>query len=175
MSGTAPQFIPGTDRVLQVAKPTSAVLGLDLGTLTGWALRSSAGVISSGTESFRPKSSEGYGGRFMRFRRFLSHLKGEGAIDLVIYEDVKHHGPGQVYAAHVYGGLEAFVCAWCEHRSIAYRKVGVAQIKKFWTGKGNARKPAMIEAAKVRGFSPADDNEADALAVLHYCIEGGSA
>jgi hypothetical protein len=29
----------------------------------------------------------------------------------------------------------------------------------------------MIAAAQSRGFSPADDNEADAIAILHWAIE----
>jgi len=43
--------------------------------------------------------------------------------------------------------------------------------KRHATGKGNAPKAAMIAAARARGFSPADDNEADAIAILHWAIE----
>ena len=39
------------------------------------------------------------------------------------------------------------------------------------TGKGNAGKDEMIAAVVKRGFTPADDNEADALALLHWAIE----
>ena len=35
----------------------------------------------------------------------------------------------------------------------------------------NADKEAMITAARARGFSPTDDNEADAIAILHWAIE----
>ena len=42
----------------------------------------------------------------------------------------------------------------------------VGVIKRFATGKGNAGKDAVIAAMRARGFSPADDNEADALALL---------
>ena len=37
--------------------------------------------------------------------------------------------------------------------------------------KGNADKAAMVAAARARGFSPADDNEADAIAILLWAIE----
>ena len=37
-------------------------------------------------------------------------------------------------------------------------------------GKENAPKQAMVAAARARGFAPADDNEADALALLHWAI-----
>ena len=52
-----------------------------------------------------------------------------------------------------------------------YQGVPVGSIKKHATGKGNADKAAMIDAARARGFSPADDNEADAIAILLWAIE----
>jgi Holliday junction resolvasome RuvABC endonuclease subunit len=39
--------------------------------------------------------------------------------------------------------------------------------------KGNADKAAVIAAVKALGFDPADDNEADALALLHWAIAQG--
>ncbi|MBX6322601.1 MAG: hypothetical protein IRY94_12290, partial [Rhodospirillaceae bacterium] len=41
-----------------------AVLALDLGTTTGWALRTSDGRIVSGTQDFRPRRFEGGGMRY---------------------------------------------------------------------------------------------------------------
>jgi len=38
-------------------------------------------------------------------------------------------------------------------------------------GKGNASKDEMVASARARGHLPADDNEADALALLHWAIE----
>ena len=76
-------------------------------------------------------------------------------------------------AAHVYGGLLAGLTAWCEQQAIAYQGVPVGTIKRFATGKGNADKAAMIAAIRARGFNPADDNEADALAILLWAIETG--
>jgi len=29
----------------------------------------------------------------------------------------------------------------------------------------------MVDAARARGFNPSDDNEADALAILHWALE----
>jgi Holliday junction resolvasome RuvABC endonuclease subunit len=42
----------------------------------------------------------------------------------------------------------------------------VGEIKKSFTGKGNAPKEAMIAEARRRGYEPVDDNEADAIAIL---------
>ncbi len=74
-------------------------------------------------------------------------------------------------AAHIYGGFLATLTAWCERESVAYQGVPVRTIKRFATGKGNAPKDAMIAAVRARGFSPADDNEADAIAILLWAIE----
>ena len=42
---------------------------------------------------------------------------------------------------------------------------------KHAAGKGNADKVSMIAAARARGYSPADDNEADAIAILRWALE----
>jgi len=56
-------------------------------------------------------------------------------------------------------------------RGVPYQGVPVGTIKKISTGKGNANKAAMMVAARERGFSPADDNEADAIAILLWAVE----
>lgn len=61
--------------------------------------------------------------------------------------------------------------AWCEHHNIPYQGVPVGTIKKHATGKGNAGKDEMITSVRERGHTPVDDNEADALALLHWAIE----
>lgn len=48
------------------------------------------------------------------------------------------------------------------------RECHVGQIKRHWTGNGVAGKDQMVECARMRGFRPSDDNEADALAVMDY-------
>jgi crossover junction endodeoxyribonuclease RuvC len=63
--------------------------------------------------------------------------------------------------------------AWAEANTIAYRGVPVATIKRHVTGKGNADKDAVIAAVRDLGFDPADDNEADALALLDWALRNG--
>jgi hypothetical protein len=60
--------------------------------------------------------------------------------------------------------------AWAELRGVPDEGVPIGTIKRHATGKGNADKDAMIAAARARGFSPADDNEADAIALLLWAI-----
>lgn len=148
----------------------NAILALDLGTQTGWALRGYDGLIQSGTASFKPRRFDGGGMRYVRFSAWLDELnKHRGPVGLIYFEEVRRHAATD--AAHVYGGLMATLTAWAELRGIPYEGVPVSTIKRHATGKGNAPKQAMIDAARARGFSPADDNEADAIALLHWALE----
>lgn len=149
------------------------ILALDLGTTTGWAMRVGAGgyPIVSGTASFKPGRYEGGGMRFLRFTRWLSEfVVGANPVDVtaIYFEEVRRHQG--VDAAHVYGGLLATLTAFCEERKIPYAGIPVGTIKKHATGKGNASKDDMIAAARAQGFTPTDDNEADAIALLRYAL-----
>jgi Holliday junction resolvasome RuvABC endonuclease subunit len=152
------------------ASGAAAILALDLGTTTGWALRNLRGRILSGTADFKPHRFEGGGMRYLRFERWLDEtLRLAGDIEAVYFEEVRRHIG--VDAAHAYGGFLAGLTAWCEEHAIAYQGVPVGTIKRFIAGKGNADKAAVIAAVRERGFSPGDDNEADAIAILLWAIE----
>ncbi|WP_413877126.1 hypothetical protein [Albidovulum sp.] len=146
------------------------ILALDLGTTTGWALRSHDGMVTNGTVSFRPGRFDGGGMRYLRFTNWLTEVdRLSGPISAIWFEEVRRHAGTD--AAHVYGGLLATLTSWAELRGIPYGGAPVGTIKKHAIGKGNADKAAMIAAARARGFSPADDNEADAIAILLWAIE----
>lgn len=153
-----------------IKRTLPVVLCLDLGTTTGWAVHSKQGLITSGTISFKNDRWQGGGMRFLKFNRFLNELnENAGPISMVFFEEVRRHMG--VDAAHAYGGFLAHLTAWCEQQNIAYEGVPVGTIKRHATGKGNANKTMMIESAKARGHLPADDNEADALALVYWAID----
>ena len=155
---------------------TPAVLALDLGSATGWALRTRDDHITSGTTAFRPSRFEGGGMRYLRFRGWLREMLDlAGPIDRIVFEEVRRHLSTD--SSHVYGGLLATLTAWAELSAIPYEGVPVGTIKRFATGRGNADKAAVIAAMQARGFRPADDNEADALALLLWATSstGGRA
>ena len=160
-------------QALPVASPTpetASILALDLGSTTGWAIRNSRCRILHGTAEFRPTRFEGGGMRYLRFGRWLEQtLEVTGGIDAVYFEEVRRHIGTD--AAHTYGGFLAALTSWCEAKGIAYQGVPVGTIKRFAAGKGNADKQAMIAAVRERGFEPADDNEADAIAILLWALE----
>jgi hypothetical protein len=108
--------------------------------------------------------------RYLRFANWLSEIdRLSGPIEAIWYEEVRRHAGTD--AAHVYGGLMASLTSWGELRGVPYQGVPVGIIKLHATGKGNAPKQAMIDATRQRGFSPVDDNEADAIAILLWAIE----
>lgn len=145
------------------------ILALDLGTTSGWAA-SSDGSISHGYITFKPGRYEGGGMRYLRFKNWLTEIKAQlGQVDAVYFEEVRRHAGTD--AAHVYGGFLAVLTAWCEHHRIAYQGVPVGTIKKHATGKGNAGKDEMIAAAKAKGHPAENDNEADAIAILHWALD----
>jgi len=144
------------------------LLALDLGTTTGWAGHDELGGIRSGSMKFKFSRFEGGGMRFVKFRAWLrEHLAG---VDAVYFEAVRRHIG--VDAAHAYGGYLGHLTALCEEMSIPYSGVPVGTIKKSFTGKGNAGKDEMIAECRRRGFEPADDNEADAIAILLMHSDG---
>jgi len=148
------------------------VLGLDLGTNCGFAVGEAGKVTTSGTWDFGNHSRfESGGARYLRFRHALKDLHEQTKFTDIVFEEVhRHRGTA---AAHVYGGMFAMMAAWADNQNpkLPYIGVGVGTIKRHWTGKGNASKTEMIDAACKRGFSPKDDNHADALAICFYYME----
>ena len=167
-SNASVRLTPMLPDVRQLTRST--VLALDLGTTTGWAMQSRDGQIAHGFVSLKPQRFEGGGMRYLRFKRWLSELQGmTGDIGATYFEEVRRHAG--VDAAHVYGGLLATLTSWCEHHNIPYQGVPVGTIKKHATGKGNAGKDEVIAAMRAKGHPVTDDNEADALALLHWAID----
>lgn len=145
------------------------ILALDLGTKLGWAIRARDGRIVHGTEAFTPRKSWTPGQRWLRARSFLTDVIVRHQVHAIAYEDVKRHAGTD--AAHAYGAFLCLVQMVADSHRTALLPVGVGTIKKHWTGKGNADKDAMKAQAKVRGFSVVDDNDADALAILHWAVD----
>lgn len=148
------------------------VLALDLGTNTGWALvgvgkRGARRQIASGTASFRPEEGKF---RTTLFIDFLEKLVEKyGRPDLVAYEKVYRHLG--TYACHVYGALEGVVEMFVDEYRCGLQPVTVQAVKKRATGKGNANKELVLEAAR-RQLNPdiTTHDEADAYWVAEVAI-----
>ena len=141
------------------------ILALDLGTRLGWAARKNDGDLWHGVENLHPYKHCPRAFRFAKFAEWLDrHL-----VDVIVYEDIKRHAG--TAAAHMWGGFEAILLAHCLRNGVETAWLGVGEIKKHATGKGNAPKDAVIAAMRARGFEPEDDNDADALALLFAYLE----
>ncbi len=137
------------------------ILALDVATHCGWAVdRSIYGVWD-----LTPKRDESAGMRLIRFRYKLKEIIAKENIELVVFE---RPGGRHVGVVIVHSELQGQVKVVCEDLGIQYRGYSSQEIKKFATGKGNANKAAMIEAAREKyGYKGSDDNEADALHLLY--------
>lgn len=141
-------------------------LFLDLGTSMGWCA-DDGGALTSGTVSFKNDRFEGGGMRYLRFKEWLSKFeKTAGTPSAVFFEEVRAHAG--TTAAQVYGGFLGMLTAWCEFRKIAYRGVQVQDIKEAVTGVRSGKKDGVIAAIHALGFHPANDDEADAIALAHW-------
>lgn len=150
------------------------VLALDLGTTTGWAFGTVTRThIMSGVMQLKPGRFDSSSMRFIRFRKQLDEICGVEKPDVIVFEEVRRHAGTD--AAHVYGGLMATLQVYATEAGIPYEGVPVGAIKKHATGKGNADKAAMIAAVVKWGYRPADDNEADAIALCRLKLRELSA
>ena len=135
------------------------ILALDIATKTGWKTKT-----TSGTWDLKPNRGESEGMRVVRFKSKVKELVDIEGITLIAYErPAGMHKASIMVASEMVGVLKDL----CIEMNINLACYSAQQIKKFATGKGNAGKPEMIEAAKKLGYSPVDDNEADAIHLYH--------
>ena len=135
------------------------ILALDIATKTGWKTKT-----ASGTWDLKPNRGESEGMRVVRFKSKVKELVSMEGITIIAYErPAGMHKASIMVASEMVGVLKDL----CIEMNINLACYSAQQIKKFATGKGNAGKPEMIEAAKKLGYSPVDDNEADAIHLYH--------
>jgi hypothetical protein len=145
------------------------ILSLDLATSTGWASYVE-GDITIGSASFALKRGDSPGMRFLRCRSWLREMKKLlGNIDLICYEQPHQRGG---HPTQVAMGLTTEVLSFSARANIETTSVHSMSLKKWATGKGNAKKERMVEEAKSRGYDVANDDEADAVLMLEYTLEG---
>ena len=108
-------------------------------------------------------------------RRLKEHLRNEKLphITVMVVEGpiMSHsHPTGAIPTIKLHGAVEhmAFT-AGVQYVEVPHPSV----IKKFATGKGNADKAAMVEAAKALGYHVDNDNEADAIHIWRWWAQRG--
>lgn len=140
------------------------LLALDIATKTGWATTTASGVWD-----LAPKKDESKGMALIRFKAKLTEIVKAEEINLVVFErPAGMHVSSVISQSEKHGVLKLF----CEENSIEYKAYSASEIKRFATGKGNAGKPLMIQAARDKyGIEPIDDNHADSLHIYHLAIQ----
>ena len=151
------------------------VLGLDLGTRTGWALYDGT-MIDSGVQVFDVRRGESPGMRYLRFRTWLAEVAlidswGNSRVRLIGYEQPHHRGGA---ATEVLAGFSTSVQAFCARYNIEHAAIHTGTLKKVFTGSSATKKAGMIAEANRRAIVKhliTDDNEADAVAVLCWAMK----
>ena len=137
------------------------ILALDIATKTGWKTKTASGVWD-----LKPNRGESSGMRIVRFHSKVKELIALENIEIVAYERAGGMFKGAIIVeSEMIGAL----ILYCTENNIEMACYSATEIKKFATGKGNAKKEAMIEAAKELGYNPKDDNEADAIHIYRLC------
>lgn len=137
------------------------ILALDIASVTGWAISPQL----YGTWNCKTLKDESVGMKLLRFKAKLREVVELEKPELIVYErPAGAHGNSLIHEAKMIGIVEAY----CEEKGIEYKAYSAKEIKKFGTGSGSASKNLMVEKAKDRyGYMGFDDNEADALHLLH--------
>jgi len=144
------------------------ILALDLAKVVGWATKHDS--FNSGVKDLSPKKGESTGMVFIRFRAWLDEMLRISGAKMVIYEKPLVGTMRNGNVAQIAYGLSAIVQEVCENHKVDYTNIMPAELKKHATGKGNANKEKMLEAAKAKwpDIEIIDHNHADALWLLDY-------
>ena len=143
------------------------VLALDLGTTTGWCVRDGDDVKVGRWQLHRSQGEKG-----IQLGRLVRDAIQEHEPDLVGFEEPVFVTRGMAALALRYG-LQMVVQVVCEQTKTAYLGVHVSTLKKHATGKGNAKKPQMIQAARDASGLNLSSDEADAYWVADYLMSSG--
>lgn len=147
------------------------VVALDLGGVTGFAWSDDGRVHPAQCGAWRvSRPKEARGARYARLAAELAALC-HGHECSIGVEHVRSHGKGGALAAHAYGGYLATVERFAFESGFRLSLLGVPELKRYATGKGNASKADMLAFAQIRyGARLTSHDAADALHLLGYLL-----
>lgn len=148
-------------------------LGLDLATRAGWALWSPEQAKPVlGTLRLNRFDVDEIAPVLEKLRRHLSDIYQLHPLDGVFYEAPIMTRVDKLRTLQLLLGLANMVEWWCLKVGVKCRQVEMRDWRRHFmgmaTGGRDALKAAAIEACRVRGWSPQNDDEADAAGVLDY-------
>lgn len=140
------------------------ILGIDPGSRCGWALYDTVSkeFLVSGVWDLTPPRGCSPGVRYLRLRSRLAEvLEAYPEIDVLAVEAAHHRGG----AATEYAiGIVTHCQAWAAEQGVEVLQVRATTVKRVATGRGNASKDEMMDAAEAmwKGVHFRSDDEADA-------------
>jgi Holliday junction resolvasome RuvABC endonuclease subunit len=154
--------------------PGKVILCLDIATVTGWAVSQPGrnGPLYGSHRIVEGAVGEDMGHAFAAFRDWLNDMISVHAPDEVWYE-TPIPSKNALHTMRLLMCLPAFAEELAHRRSIPCFEQGSSTARKAILGRGNAKKPDVVRWAVLKGYSPQDDNAADALLLLAYA-DGGA-
>jgi len=148
-------------------KPTTSnILAIDQATICGIAYQLVGDEPKVERWDLSIKNKESQGLKWLRFESRLKAFVTKNKIKVIAYELPAGRNINPIIHS---SKLICIVEKLCAELSLEYIELSTGSIKKFATGNGSAKKDMMIEfARKLWGYEGNDDNEADALHILHY-------
>lgn len=143
-------------------------LALDLATVTGFAVLAN-GTITHGAQAFLAKSDDEHpGARYARFQRWLRTRIAEDKPTVIAVESAGYFK--SLPAQSICVGFRGILLSTAAYYDIPLFEVSPSRLKKWTTGKGNAKKEDMIRAARVKWPAErfVDNNACDAFLLLRY-------
>ena len=138
------------------------ILALDVATTTGWCANGLIYGDQKFTDQHRPAKLKAYSD-------WVREIIAQTEPDLVGYEvPVLRGGPANELLLGMAGITQATAYDCGCAVAPACRPM---TLKKYWTGTGKADKDLMIATCRARGYEPASDHQADAIALWHYLDE----
>lgn len=146
------------------------VLALDLATFLGWASGPLCAAPDFGSHML-PSTGDDTGKFISAYDDWLNFKLDAILYDLVIFEAPSVFMKTTPVTIEKLVGLVTHTQLVCYRRGIRRRSANASQVKKHFTGKGNAKKDETVARARALGFRVTDDNAADAVAVWHWALE----
>lgn len=161
------------------------ILALDPAAKTGWAFSNGGPHVASGVAQFKAKQ---FGARCKEYRQWLVDMVKEHDVDLVgietMYKGVNSNETTEKWLR----ALNIIAHEVCATRNIEIEEVAINAWRSVFVGVTHAPKwvgadlpkqkrqyearkwikKRVIEECQSRGWSPKDDNEADALGILEF-------
>lgn len=152
------------------------ILALDLASAVGWALGNSESPPMLGTFRCRRGGSEDeLEDGWVSFGRWLLDMLIVHKPDLVGFEaplvvggDRGTSRPTNDITVRFLFGLAAVAGYEARKNGFDVADAHIQTVRKHFCGTGRAKKPDVISMCFRRGLKPADDNQADAIAILSF-------